>query len=84
VPSDEKTLGFASGTPNAAIFTLTANGPGDISVWGYGGDGLVDQNSECSYLNGFQLATAAVPEPASIELLAAATIGLMVRHRRIA
>jgi hypothetical protein len=78
-PADQITLSFASGPPVAAVFDLTASAAGTISVWGYGGTGS-GQNSASSYLDGFQL--QAVPEPASVGLIAITGFGLLARRRR--
>lgn len=64
-----------------AVFNLVANGNGSITVWGFGGDGAVDQTAQSTYLDGFQIASVAVPEPATIGLLGAAAVGLMARRR---
>jgi hypothetical protein len=65
-PAGQQTIGFSSkGAP--AVFTLTADGAGTISVWGWGGDGITGHNSaSASYINGIQLV---IPEPATIALL---------------
>jgi hypothetical protein len=86
-PADVQTIdwknGANSGTLRApATFTLTANGGGSISVWAWGGDGLVDQSANNTYLNGFQL--AAIPEASAFAMGGAVCgmIGLTYIARR--
>lgn len=82
-PPDEQTITWTGDVVPlpAAQFTLTADANGDITVYGWGGDGITgDQSADTTYLDGFQLA-AAVPEPATIGLLGAAALGLLSRRR---
>jgi hypothetical protein len=85
-PADEQTInwrdGAMAGTLRApATFTVTADGTGVATVWGFGGDGLPDQNAGNSYLNAFQIMP--VPEPASLGLglMGAAAAGVLARRR---
>jgi hypothetical protein len=67
-PADEQSITWSgSGARQApAVFTVTANGSGVATVWGWGGDGITNhQSADTAYLNGFQI----TPEPATIALL---------------
>ncbi len=74
-PADEQTITWVTNgaIPAGAVFNLTANALGKITVYGFGGNGISgDQNAENSYLNGFQismLTTPPLPEPATVILL---------------
>jgi len=75
-PSDEQTITWSGGgsanLPAPAVLTETADANGDITVYGYGGDGISgDQSGDTSYLNGFQVE---VPEPSSMALLGLGTL----------
>jgi hypothetical protein len=75
-PAGQQTIGFSSrGAP--AVFTLTADSAGTISVWGWGGDGISGHNSaSASYINGIQLV---IPEPATMTLL---SLGLALLRKK--
>jgi hypothetical protein len=82
-PADEQTITWTSGgaNPAPAEFTITSSATGSLTVWGWGGNGITgSQNSDTSYLNGFQI--AAVPEPTTLGLIGVAGFGLMARRRR--
>jgi hypothetical protein len=82
-PADEQTITWTGGgaTQAPAIFTVTANGLGDISVYGFGGNGVTgNQNADTSYLNGFQIET--VPEPATAALFGFGSLLSMLFIRR--
>ena len=84
-PVDEQTINWRDGAMAStlrapALFTLTADGNGSIEVWGWGGDGAVNQNASNSYLNGIQI--AAVPEPATLALLGLAAPALWWAARK--
>jgi hypothetical protein len=59
-PSDMQQISWTGGTTTQApaVFTLTADGSGTITLYGFGGTGS-GQNSDTTYLDGFQIA---VPE----------------------
>ena len=84
-PADEQSITWVAGTPQApAVFTLTASGLGTASLYGWGGNGVTgNQNSDTSYITGFQVAQ--VPEPATLVLLGMGAIGgfaMLVRRTR--
>jgi hypothetical protein len=86
-PADEQTITWTGGGTNnfqaPAIFTLTADGTGSLSVWGWGGDGISgDQSGDTTYLNGFQIAQ--IPEPSCLALLSlgALLVGRLANSRR--
>ena len=78
-PSDMQSITWSGATPAEAVFNLTADGNGDVTLYGFGGTGS-GQSGDTTYLNGFQI--AAVPEPATLSLIGLASLGLMKRHRR--
>jgi len=81
-PSDEQSITWTAGTtPAPAVFTVTTDGTGAFSVYGFGGDGISgDQSSDTSYIDGFQI--AAVPEPATLALLGLAAPAMLWAVRR--
>ncbi len=81
-PTDEQTISWTGGgaTPAPAVFNLTADGSGDLTVWGWGGSGTVSQSGDTSYLNGFQI--EAVPEPSTIALGVIGISSLLLRRRK--
>ncbi|MGA2916261.1 MAG: PEP-CTERM sorting domain-containing protein [Sedimentisphaerales bacterium] len=75
-PADEQTITWTSGgaRPAPAVFTLTANSSGVVTVWGWGGDGITGHNSaDTTYINGFQI----TPEPATMTLLCLGGLALL-------
>lgn len=81
-PADEQVIAWATdgATPAPAVFTVTANGSGDAFLWTWGGSGNTgDSSATASYIDGLQI--AAVPEPASVGLLAMTGLGIMARRR---
>jgi len=61
-PDDVQTITWSGSTAlqAPAVFTLTADGDGKVTVWGFGGDGITGHSdSGNTYFNGFQL----VPVP---------------------
>jgi hypothetical protein len=82
-PADEQSIAWTPGTtPAPAIFSVTTDPSGSVSLWAYGGNGVTgNQNSDTTYINGFQVA---VPEPASIGLLAISGLVLFKRRRQLA
>jgi hypothetical protein len=81
-PMGEQSITWTSATPAPAIFTLTSSPSGVLSIYGFGGDGITnDQSSDTTYLDGFQIATN-VPEPASLTLVGIASLSLLARRRR--
>jgi hypothetical protein len=84
-PGDEQTITWTAGTePAPAVFTLAADGGGNLAVWGWGGNGVTgSQGSDTSYLNGFQIALA-VPEASAFAMGGAVCgmIGLTYIARR--
>jgi hypothetical protein len=85
VPSGgEQSITWTAGTtPAPAIFTLTSDGTGTINLYGWGGDGISgDASADTTYLDGFQIAVA-VPEPASLGLLAVGGLAMLRRRRAI-
>ena len=74
-PADEQSISWTAGTtPAPAIFTVTADGYGDLPIYGWSGDGISgDQSADTTYINGFQIAS--VSEPGTLVL-----IGLAARH----
>jgi hypothetical protein len=82
-PADEQTISWTSGgaNPAPAVFTVTSDGTGALSVYGWGGDGVTgDQSSDTSYIDGFQIAT--VPEPGTLLLLGLAAPALLWAARK--
>jgi hypothetical protein len=92
-PADEQIISWNSswsrsasggtnlGTQAPAVFSMTADGNGDLTVYGWGGTGISGSpNASSSYLDGFQL--AAVPEPTSLTLLGVGAFGLLARRRK--
>jgi hypothetical protein len=68
--------------PAPAVFNLTANGNGQVSIWGFGGNGVTgNQSASNTYITGFQIANF-VPEPASIGLIGFIFAGVAARRRR--
>jgi PEP-CTERM motif len=82
-PADEQVLTW-NGTPQApVVFTLTADGNGNVSLYTWGGNGVTSNNSASnSYFNGLQV--AAVPEPATIGMISLGALGMLSRRRRLA
>jgi hypothetical protein len=80
-PADQQTITWAGGGTNnfpaPAFFSETANGSGDITVYGYGGSGS-GQSGDTSYLDGFQL----IPEPSSFALAGLGAAALLIFRRR--
>jgi hypothetical protein len=81
-PADGQSITWTSGTtPAPAVFTVTSDATGALSVYGWGGDGITgDQSSDTSYLDGFQIAT--VPEPGTLLLLGLAAPALLWAARK--
>jgi len=70
-PADEQSISWTTGGATQApeVLTVTADANGNASVYGWGGNGVTgNQNSDTTYLNGFQVAAAA--EPGSFVLMA--------------
>jgi hypothetical protein len=83
-PADEQVITWTSGgaNPAPAVLTVTTDATGSVSLWTWGGSGTTaDQGSSSSYINGFQIAVASVPEPTSMALLGIASLSLLGRRR---
>jgi hypothetical protein len=88
-PHDEQSITWTAGTtPAPAVFTLTTDATGSLTVYGWGGNGISTdaandnggQNADTSYLAGFQI--AAVPEPGTLVLLGLAAPALLWGARK--
>jgi hypothetical protein len=84
-PSDEQTITWTGGgaNPAPAVFLVTADGTGNLALWGWGGNGVSgNQSADTSYIDGFQLAV--IPEASAFAMGGAVCgmIGLTYIARR--
>ena len=90
-PLDEQSITWTAGTtPAPAVLTVTTDGSGNATVYGWGGNGISTnssgsnggQNADTTYLDGFQIAVAPVPEPTTLSLIGLSCLGLLRRKSR--